>query len=539
MVESRRLRLVILLVLIGFSIEAQERIEIKLESSVSVANDDVMPMWLHANEWGKYNTDSDLYGMLYARGTYQVLNNEIFSLKSGAGFVVNTDFRTSFLHEAFLNGHFWKVDFSVGKEADSWVAYNDRLTSGSFLMSQNTRPIPKITMGLKEYNELGFLPDWFQIKGGITQGILNDDRGDHVRSADNLLLHEKWAYGRFGNKAVKPYFGIVHSALFGGARPDGTKIPIDFWPTFFAKGSSKLGGGEETNAAGAHMGLWDFGVYLENEKYDLQFYYQKPFADGSGLNFWYGKNRDYIIGVLVYPKDISWLKGVSFELIKTDVQSGYGIPDPLYPVDYDGHKAGSIIWRSDVEDNLDDFMYQVFGQERTGWTWKEAIRVIENETNEGNQFGGRDSYMTNGTYFKGWTYHGASMGAPLYHTIEKVQKYYGGELNNHNFFINNRVTGFHLGIEGRVSKEIDFRLKTTYSVNYGSYDEEFERRYSWNRTENYFYEGGKKQMYTMIEASWKIPYVKGLRLNGTFAYDFGQLYHSFGGRIGVVYCPFY
>nr|WP_321453614.1 capsule assembly Wzi family protein [uncultured Carboxylicivirga sp.] len=525
------------LILLSSSILAQDKYNLKLETSVSVANDGIMPLWLHANEWGRYNQDGNLNGMFYVQGNYKLLGDDLFSLDVGTGFVLNTDFKTSFLHEAYLKGHFWIIDYTIGKEANSWVAYNDRLSSGHFLMSNNARPIPKVTLGFEDYRKVGFLRNWLEIKGGITQGVLNDDRGEHSRSASNILLHEKWLYGRMGNLKIKPYLGIVHSAFMGGTRPDGKKIPVDFWPTFFAKGSAKLGGGEETNAAGAHMGLWDFGLYFESDKYDIQFYYQKPFADASGLKLWNGHNKDIITGVLINPKEISWLKGISIEFLKTDVQSDYGIPDPLYPVNYNGHKKGSIIWKEDIEADFDDFMYQVFGEERVGWNWEQVNRYLEVELNEGYKYGGRDDYMNNGTYYNGWTYHGASMGTPLYHTIDAVEKYYGGSLNKNNYFINNRVNGFHLGVEGKVTKDIDFRIKSTYTKNFGSFDEEFIGRYSWERVEYNFYEGGKTQVYTMLEGSWSMPNIKALQLNGTLAYDFGQLYHSFGGRLGIVYRP--
>ncbi len=128
-----------------------------------------------------------------------------------------------------------------------------------------------------------------------------------------------------------------------------------------------------------------------------------------------------------------------------------------------------------------------------------------------------------------------------HHSITQLRwykEYNSGTLNNHSRFINNRVNGFHLGIEGQVTTDINYRLKSTYTMNYGSYAEEFLKRYSWTRIDNYFYDGGKSQVYTMMELNWRIPNLKKIQLNGTLAYDFGQLYHSFGGRLGINYTPF-
>ncbi len=518
-------------------LSAQEKLNLEIESAVSISDKTIPPLWMHSNEWGKYLNKAGTYGLLYLGGDYQLMKKKNFSLKLGAGGVLNTNIKTSFLHEAYLKGHFWFVDYSIGKEADSWVAYDESLSTGNFIISSNVRPIPKMTLGIKDYLPLGFTKNWLEIKGGMSQGVLNDERGERSNSANNVLLHEKWAYARLGNSKLQPYGGIVHSALFGGTRPDGTKIPIDFFATFFATGSTKLGGGEETNAAGAHMGIWDFGLYYKHEKFDAQFYLQKPFADASGLKLWRGENKDYTIGFLIYPKEISCLKGISLEFIKTDVQSDYGIPDPLYPVDYNGHKQGSIIWKRDIENDYDNFMFEVFGETSTGWSWPEVNRYMEVAMNEGYKFGGRDDYMNNGTYYSGWSYHGESMGIPLYHTYEATRQFDDGPLNHHLKFINNRVNAFHLGMEGDISKQVSYRLKTTYSVNKGSYAEEFTRRYSWDRVANFYYKKEKQQVYSLFQAIWKIKTVPGLELNGTLAYDFGDLYHSFGGRLGIVYRP--
>lgn len=527
----------ILFILPFIQIIAQEKLNLKMETFISASNDDIMPTWMYANGWGKYSSEDRVYGSFYVQGKYQLIVTPAFKMKIGAGAVVNSDLSQSFLHESYINGNLWFVDYSIGKEATSWVAYDDRLTSGSYLLSANARPVPKAIFGIKEYLPLGFTNNWVEIKGAISHGWLNDDRTDNDLSAEDILLHEKWAYIRLGNLNVKPYVGLVHSALMGGTRPDGTKIPIDYWASFMAKGSAKIGGGELTNAAGAHMGLWDFGLYYGNENLDVQLYYQKPFADGSGMNINKGRNKDHILGLLISPKNSSWLKGVSLEWIKTDVQSDYGIPDHLYPVDYKNHKAGSIVWKEEVEDDLDDFMLVSFGEAKTGWTWSEVEQYMITEMNEGYLYGGRDDYMNNGTYYNAWTYNGLSMGSPLYHTISTAEKYFNGEFNNHGIFINNRVNGFHLGISTQLNSNLLLKVKGTYTKNFGSYAEEFAYRYSWDRVDDYFYAEGKKQYYTLIECCWMLSNIKKIEMNGVLGYDFGQLYSSVGGRVGVIYRP--
>jgi hypothetical protein len=495
-------------------------------------------MWLVANEWGRFEQFG--YSGLQAEvgAQYQIVDAQKFKLTAGVRGIVNLDISESALQEAFVHGKAWFVDFSVGKEQYSPVIYDDALSSGMYLMNSNVRPVPRITVGIFDYLPLGFTNNWLEVKGGLSQGWLNDERIEKSNSANNLLLHEKFAYVRLGNTKVQPYAGLIHSALYGGTRPNGTKIPVDFWATFMAKGSSTLGGGEETNAAGAHMGMWDFGVNWSNEKASVHVYYQKPFADASGLKLYNRYNKDYILGFLIQPKEVNGLKGLSLEVFRTDHQSGYGIPDPLYPVDYGSYKKGSIIWMHDIEGDLDGFMHEVFGETKTGWTEDEVSRYLEVELNEGHKYGGRDDYMNNGTYYNGWTYQGMTMGTALYHSADKVRRYADSWNETDQVFIyNNRVNGFHIGAEGQINSSLTYRVKSTYTINKGTYAEEFRGRSSWERTPDYFFSDSKKQFYSMVQLSWNTLWNKGLSLHGKLAFDAGQLYHSLGGQISITFVP--
>ncbi|MCG8581809.1 MAG: capsule assembly Wzi family protein [Bacteroidales bacterium] len=529
-----------LLLISNSKVVAQEKLTYDASFHSLVSSDDVRPMWLVANEWGRFNQFGSSESLLELGGSYKVFDTQNFTLDAGIRGLVNFDFTESALQEAYLSGQLWFIDFSLGKEQYSPVIINDELTSGLFLLNSNTRPIPKITLGIFDYLPLGFTNNWVEVKGGMSQGWLNDDRIEKSNSANDVLLHEKFAYMRLGNTKIKPYAGLVHSALFGGTRPDGTEIPIDFWATFTASGSATLGGGEETNAAGAHMGMWDFGFNWESDFGDVHFYWQKPFADGSGLRIYNGNNKDYIIGALVQPKELNWLTGFSIEVFKTDYQSGAGIPDPLYPVDYDGHKAGSIIWMRDIEDDFDSFMHTVFPDTEgtTGWTEEQVMHELEVRLNEGNKYGGRDDYMNNGYYYNGWVYNGMNMGTALFHTSEKVRKYASSwdEVDQVNLY-NNRVNGIHLGAEGHFSPTFKYLIKSTFTVNKGTYGEEFRGRGSWTNTQDYFFSESKKQVYSLLELSWNTPWLDELQIRGRLAVDTGELYDSTGGQISIIYSP--
>ncbi|TAJ14895.1 hypothetical protein DMA11_04000 [Marinilabiliaceae bacterium JC017] len=510
-----------------------DSINIKLATFGVVADSDLQPLWNYSNQWGLFDAYEKSEGLLYGKGTYQIFKKRNFNLEMGVAGVVKNDLSKSFLHEGYLKGNAWWIDFSMGIEAYSSLSYNSHLSSGAFISGMNARPVPKISMGIFNYLPLGFTNNWVEIKGGISQGWLLDDRG--VKGNTDVLLHEKIAYMRLGNTKIKPYAGLQHSALFGGTKPNGKDIPIDFWATFLASGSAKIGGGEETNAAGAHMGLWDFGAYFNMLDWQGRFYWQKPFADGSGMFLNWGYNKDHIIGIDLKTDKKQLVNGISLEWIKTDWQSGAGIPDPLYP---EGHpKEGQIIWLDEIDD-YDAFMCDVFGEETTGWGETEVKRYLEDEMNHGNNYGGRDDYMNNGIYYGGWTHHGQSMGTPLFHTADMVRLYAPDwKFKDGVVFINNRVKGVHVGLEGWINQRLSYRCKLTATWNYGSYGEEYHGRYSWEKTENYYFESVKKETYSMVELKWKPFKNRDVSLSGTLAMDFGDLYNSVGGKLGICYTP--
>ena len=519
--------------IIPLSSAQNDKLTIEVAGYGGGATDSLQPLWNRANQWGTFAPMTKGEAVFTGKLYYNLLDSKNVSMKAGVAGVLKANWGESFVREAFLRMKIRWFDVSAGMEAYSPVAYDDNLASGMFLISSNARPVPKITVGIFDYLPLGFTKKWVEVRGAMTQGFMWDDRGPKGNS--DVLLHEKWAYVRLGNIKWKPYVGLVHSALFGGTKPNGEKIPIDFWATFKGGASEKLG---ETNATGAHMGLWDFGLYFPLKDWHGQLYYQKPFADGSGMYLNRGYNKDFYLGALLKKDKKNIVSGVSVEYVKTSWQSGPGIPDPLYPVDYDGHKAGSIIWFSDINDDLDNFMYEVFGETKTGWTEKEVKKYLEDNLNYGNNYGGRDDYMNNYQYYAGWTYHGVSMGVPLYHTAKQVKHYAPDWAPQYwGVFINNRANAFNLGVEGWFNEWFYYRFKVTYTNNKGSYGEEYYGRYSWDKTTDYFFSNGKNQLYTGLELKWQPKKELPLTLVSVLGYDFGELYHSFGGRVGIKYAP--
>ena len=532
-----------ILILLAFSVfvgvTAQDKVQVNVQSQVHVSSkDNLLPLYQYSNQWGIVSPFEQGQALVVGGLTYNFVDTKNLNLQLGFSGVAKNKMDDSFLHEAYLNGRFFNfIDFNIGKQAYTSISIDDNLTTGGLMMNSNARPVPKAMVGIFEYWPVSFFGDVIEVKGGLSHGVLNDDRTAMGRgnSADNVQVHEKWVYIRGGKLKVKPYVGLYHGALMGGTRPNGTEIPVDYWATFFAKGSDKVGGGEATNAAGAHDGFWDLGVHYETEMGDFQFYVHKPYADGTGLKITKERNRDYKIGLFAKLKNTKLIQKVSLELIKTDYQAGTGIPDPLYPAGHE--KAGQIIFVDDIED-YDAFMLDVFGEVTEDYTSWHLMRYLEKVQNHGQKYGSRDDYNNNGVYYNAWTYHQMPMGTPLYHTYWQAQAYAPNWTpNNYGAFMNNRVKGFHIGLEGELSKSLSYLFKSTYTYNKGTYGEQYIMRYSWEEDPDFFYKCGKKQVYTYLSLDYKNKKWKDIVFQGSVSYDFGELYHSLGCMVGIKYSP--
>jgi hypothetical protein len=127
---------------------------------------------------------------------------------------------------------------------------------------------------------------------------------------------------------------------------------------------------------------------------------------------------------------------------------------------------------------------------------------------------GAEDYYNHYQYVRGWSYKGIGIGNPFICPGTYTRE----GLSGSEYFINNRVVAFHFGYEG-CFKEWEFVLKTSYSLNYGTYS-----------SIDLFKE--KKQFSAYLQAGRELK--NGVRLGVTGAFDVGELYYnSFGALFRV------
>ncbi len=506
------------------AVQGQDSVRISGNASVDalVHNGNLPPLWQTALQEGRWDNTGNNQLLSTAAATMDWQMTDDFSLVGLAEIDHSTGLEKTYLHSGWLGARWKTLSLKGGKHAFAPIFLEPNMGSGSYLFGYNHRPFTRITLELKDYTAVPLTHGRVEVRGGISQGWLTDQpvRGD-------VLLHEKYGYIRWNGGKWKPYAGLNHSAQFGGEM-NGEDIPVDFWATFRSGGSSRIGGGEETNAAGGHMGLFDFGTYFDSDKYGaFHLYYQVPFSDGSGMNFWH-ENTDLVLGIDWKPEKTEWLSRVTLEWIKTTYQSGNGMPDPI--VD------GALIFPDQVED------YNAFVREHFGREYDEPLSIeefkdiLKEEVNQGNDFAGRDGYMNNGMYPDSWTRRGHVMGSPLNLTRQQLhaahpEMSFANSVN----IKNDRFKGLHLGLKGEMPPRLQWEARLTYTKNYGTYYEQYPGRYTWNETENYWFKGGRDQWYTGFRFDWHPRFAKNLTMNAGVAFDRGDIFDSTGFKLGVKY----
>jgi len=505
------------------------------------SNSIIRPMWSYSQEWGRYTQYEGWEASVYTKVNYHWHNKkDWFSINVGAALEASTDKNLMMLHEAYVSGKIWEIGYSFGREAYTPLPQNDGLGLGTYLLSNNARPITRFGVGFFDYWAIPGIKNWIELKAAFYIGFMpNEDNPDFTK---NVLIHDKFFYIRIGRFPIKPYVGLTHSVMMGGTMSDGTQIPIDFWASFIGSGSKKMKEagfeGEYYNAAGGHQGMWDLGLDFDFEPVSASLYYQRPIYDKTAMNlFAFQYCRDFTLGTTINLKNFKPIKSFNFEYLTTEWQGGKGPADPKF-ISTGPEAEGAPIYLCQNEVSP-DVLKKYLGPQVTEWEQSTGHPLTQEECDpflkkytlpEGWDWGNRSPYLENYYYPQGWTAGGLAMGYPLMLTSTTMSKVAPG----YDFFMRFsavRMMAFNVGLSGDIIPGLDYKVKFTYSKNYGTYQEEYynDIRFAEQRP-NYYFSTSKNEFYTglWLNYRWRI-----FTFSTAFNYDFGDIYNSFSARLGV------
>ena len=425
---------------------------------------DVIGNWSKSTNYDVYNVETQMFEKDAERPPYAWIQQLWGSIK----------YRSVFL--------------TIGMKENDRSIFNMELGSGDLTESNNSRPIPQVRAGFLDFVDIPFTNGWVEIQGELAYGKNLDQKWieNHYNYYDNFIATDWWYhYARcyFRSKPEMPFSviaGMQHGAQFGGTyqkyrdgKPSGEPIHhkvvlSDFFHIFFpTQGGKGDTAGDQVYYLGNHIGSWDLRMrYRFKDNTELTAYMQSPWEDGSGIGKLNG--FDGVWGIEYKAPKPGIISGAVIEYIDFTNQSG--------PVHF----------------NKNDF----------------PGTHIENHAQ------GCDDYYNNYMY-NGWTNYGMSVGSPFIPaTIYNKDGYMR--------YRDNRIRGFHLGVNGLIKSNLSYRVLLSYRKSWGTpFIPALEKRHDTSM---------------MIEAIYNFAKIPNLSIKGQLAFDAGNMIgNNFGALVSLSY----
>ena len=388
------------------------------------------PLWLNANKQGLSSVKAG-NGYLRLQAVKPAAADSTHRWRMGFGADVAATYNHTaplLVRQLYAEVEYRALRLTVGSRDNRLNLKNDLLSSGGQTYGINALPLPGITLELPEYLRLdrgGFIG----IRGHVgfsrfTDGAWQQNYVDEGRAyAKGVNLHTKSGFLRIGNEARFPLVfeaGLETATQFGGTAYNLLDTPgetlalgssfTDIMHAITMTGSDATDS-EYANATGNTLGSWLFSLSYTFPTWKVRAYYDHFFEDHSMLFFQYGW-KDGMIGLEVTLPRNRFVDNVVCEYINTEYQSG-----PVY---------------HDHTPQIPD------------------------------QISGIDNYYNHALY-GGWQHRGQAIGNPLTRSF-----LYAGAPHRI-YFTGNRFKAHHIGISGRPTPTIAYRLLYTHTRGLGTY----------------------------------------------------------------------
>ncbi|MDR1718507.1 MAG: capsule assembly Wzi family protein [Dysgonamonadaceae bacterium] len=397
---------------------SQDSLKLRMETALSVSNQERAPFWLVSNSFGKIPLQSG-NAYLESACTWGHRMNHNLHLTIAGDVLASTQAASRFfIQQLYGEIAYRSIYLTVGAKERYHSMLDQQLSSGDFIYSSNARPIPEINIHIPAYTAIPFTQGKMKFRGDFAVGksfdnhyILETKAAGQFYATD-ILWHHKSAFFLVEDPTKRfPFFvtvGFEHGAQWGGWSSFNNMGTMPHTVGDFVKVALGKGGGtnapegEQINTLGNHVGTYNLKLAYQTHRLEIAVYKQHYFDDNSGME--YANWRDGIWGIeCTFPR---WdgIKKIVCEYIHTTDQSG-----PLHFLDY-------------------------YPLDARG--------------------GGNDDYYNHFVYHNGWSYWGRGLGNPLLTSPEY-------NANGVMEFMNNRIKAFHLGVDGQLLPHLSYRLLAT------------------------------------------------------------------------------
>lgn len=374
----------------------------------------------------------------------------------------------------------WRQAFlTVGMKERESALFNNPLGSGDYVESGNARPIPEFRIGFIDFQNIPFTKGWLQIQGEVAYGKSTDKNWlqSHYNYYNNFVTVDTWYHYKRLYFRTSPEQNL--SVTFGMQTAAQFKGDIYHY-----------GKGEMTNYQKRKFqwrDLWDMLITKGEDTYykgnhlgawDLKAVYRLHTGNEISAYFEWPWDDGSGIGKL---NGFDGIWGLEWEKAQKGILSGAVIEFLTFM-----NQSGPMHF--DPEDNPG--------------------------SNLPVHTDGSDNYYNNYQY-NGYAHHGMGIGSPfLPSTLYNLDGYMR--------YVDNRIRGFHAGVSGSLSDCLDYRILVSYREGFGT-----------------GYVPRKSPVHdtsAMIETTWQVPCLKGLRVNIQVGIDRGNIYgNQCGALLGIVY----
>lgn len=408
----------------------------EVEAQTIGTSNGVVPFWMRSNQYGSIplsGASASFIGRAYKAYDSTKADNWYGKTKLidwGAGFEGRTNLGKEAnlsLIEGYGKMRVAIFEFKAGRTKDVMgLNGHSTLTSGNFAVSGNALGIPKIEISIPEYYTIPAWGGLIAIKGNFAHGwagkYLAYTMGAIPASIvyPKTFYHQKSLYGRVGkeNWKLKLYGGFNHQAMWGNEKDVySNAYDLSSFQTFLYVTTGKAYGNDliPSSKIGNQIGSIDLGVEYNFKNSNL-LVYRQIFYDVGALSK-LANILDGLNGIRIENKKIAYPNKKDFQ------------------------------WRT----ILFEFLYT---KNQAGELWSKITKS------------GHENYYNNYYYKDGWSYKERGLGTPFITTKNEAK--YGQITDPSQYFINNRLYAFHIGLSGNL-KKWNFISKLSYSRNFGTY----------------------------------------------------------------------
>lgn len=392
-----------------------------LEGQAGFTSNDQVPFWIRSNQYGSVPLSGPSASLIgSARVDYDTSKTKFvdwgasLQVRGNAGKGSNLT-----LIEGYGKLRIGIFQLQGGRIKEVMGLSDTLLTSGNYAISGNALGIPKVQISIPEYYAIPFLGRFVAFKGNFAHGWIGKtpvQYGD--TNMTTTQFHQKSLYVRLGKPTgkLKLYGGFNHQVFFGDEKYvwsergyKNKRFTLSEWDTYTHVIFGKVW---NSSKVGNHVGSIDLGFEYDFRNLKLLIYRQTFYEVG---------------GLAHLSNVVDGLNGISLTNKKEHLQH--------------------VRWNK----ILFEFLYT---KNQGGETWSKVTPS------------GDEDYYNNYLYSEGWSYKGSGLGTPMITNRKDMRP---GQPNHpKDYFANNRVIAFHLGLEGS-AKQWSLLSKLTFSVNYGTF----------------------------------------------------------------------